>query len=116
MERALPVADQEPNAGTTTMTSRLTCCLYPTPALRKAERTANAIEQRFRVVRRRTRPMSVIQDHTSLESILFAVFARENQAQDFSTHFLLAQPPWRCPDARSAAGCLLRVKTAHATI
>ncbi len=35
-------------------------------------RTTNAIERRFREVRRRTRPMGVFQDRTSMDRILFA--------------------------------------------
>ena len=37
-------------------------------------RTTNAIERRFREVRRRTRPMGTFQDKTSMDRILFAVF------------------------------------------
>ena len=42
---------------------------------RKKIRTTNAIERRFREVRRRTRPMGVFSDRTSVERILFAVFS-----------------------------------------
>ena len=41
-------------------------------------RTTNAIERRFREVKRRTRPMGVFSDKTSMERILYAVFAYEN--------------------------------------
>lgn len=67
----------------------LTCFRYKTPAERKAVRTTNAIERRFREVRRRTRPMGTFQDRTSMDRILFAVFAHENKLQGLSTPFLL---------------------------
>jgi len=54
---------------------------------RKATRTTNAIERRFREVRRRTRPMGVFSDSTSIERILFAVFTHENFKQ-------LTGAPW----------------------
>ena len=69
----------------------LTCWRYPTLAERKAVRTTNAIERRFREVRRRTRPMGVFQDRTSMDRILFAVFTHENRNQGVSTPFLLTQ-------------------------
>jgi len=58
-------------------------------AWRTAARTTNAIERRFREVRRRTRPMGVFSDRTSMERILFAVFTYENQKTGTSTPFLL---------------------------
>ena len=58
---------------------------------RKAVRTTNAIERRFREVRRRTRPMGTFQDRTSMDRILFAVFTHENKSQGVSTPFLLTQ-------------------------
>lgn len=58
---------------------------------RKATRTTNAIERRFREVKRRTRPMGVFCDKTSMERILFAVFMRENKMQGTATPFLLTQ-------------------------
>jgi putative transposase len=58
---------------------------------RTATRTTNAIERRFREVRRRTRPMGVFGDRTSMERILFAVFSYENQKAGTSTPFLLTQ-------------------------
>lgn len=61
------------------------------PAWRKAARTTNAIERRFREVRRRTRPMGVFADRTSMERILFAVFSYENQKAGSSAPFLLTQ-------------------------
>ena len=52
-------------------------------------RTTNAIERRFREVRRRTRPMGVFSDKTSMERILYAVFSYENLRQGVATPFLL---------------------------
>lgn len=69
----------------------LTCFRYKTPQQRKQVRTTNAIERRFREVRRRTRPMGTFQDKTSMDRILFAVFANENKSQGVSTLFLLTQ-------------------------
>jgi putative transposase len=63
----------------------LTCFRYKTLAERKAVRTTNAIERRFREVRRRTRPMGVFQDRTSMDRILFAVFTHENKMQGIPT-------------------------------
>lgn len=54
-------------------------------------RTTNAIERRFREVRRRTRPMGTFCDATSIDRILFAVFTYENHQQEVSTPFLLTQ-------------------------
>ena len=51
-------------------------------------RTTNAIERRFKEVRRRTRPMGVFSDRTSMERILYAVFSYENLRQGVSTPFL----------------------------
>ena len=69
----------------------LTCFRYKTVEARKRVRTTNAIERRFREVRRRTRPMGTFQDKTSMDRILFAVFANENKSQGVSTLFLLTQ-------------------------
>lgn len=69
----------------------LSCWRYPTLAERKAVRTTNAIERRFREVRRRTRPMGVFQDRTSMDRILFAVFTHENSTQGVPTLFSLTQ-------------------------
>lgn len=52
-------------------------------------RTTNAIERRFREVRRRTRPMGTFSDATSIDRILFAVFTYENHQQEVGTPFLL---------------------------
>jgi transposase-like protein len=56
-----------------------------------ALRTTNAIERRFREVKRRTRPMGTFSDHTSIDRILFAVFSYENYKQGMATPFLLTQ-------------------------
>ena len=67
----------------------LTCFRYPTLVERRQVRTTNAIERRFREVRRRTRPMGTFQDRTSMDRILFAVFIHENKSQGASTPFSL---------------------------
>ena len=67
----------------------LTCFRYKTLDERKRVRTTNAIERRFREVRRRTRPMGTFQDRTSMDRILFAVFTHENQNQGAPTLFSL---------------------------
>lgn len=69
----------------------LTCFRYRSEAKRRAVRTTNAVERRFREVRRRTRPMGTFQDKTSMDRILFAVFTHENKSQGVSTPFLLTQ-------------------------
>jgi transposase-like protein len=69
----------------------LTCFRYATVEERKTMRTTNAIERRFREVRRRTRPMGTFQDQTSMERILFAVLMHENRNQGLATHFALTQ-------------------------
>jgi len=67
----------------------LTFFCFSDPTWRRATRTTNAIERRFREVRRRTRPMGVFSDKTSLDRILFAVFTYENQNQGIPPIFLL---------------------------
>ena len=67
----------------------LTCYRYKSEDQRRKVRTTNAIERRFREVRRRTRPMGTFQDKTSMDRILFAVFIHENKSQGVSTPFLL---------------------------
>lgn len=67
----------------------LTCFRYKSQDQRRKVRTTNAIERRFREVRRRTRPMGTFQDKTSMDRILFAVFTHENKSQGVSTPFLL---------------------------
>ncbi len=52
-------------------------------------RTTNAIERRFREVRRRTRPMGTFSDHTSMDRIMFSVFTYENLKEGTGTPFLL---------------------------
>jgi putative transposase len=69
----------------------LTCFRYPALHERKAVRTTDEIERRFREVRRRTRPMGTFQDRTSMERILFAVFMHENPNQGLATPFALTQ-------------------------
>jgi putative transposase len=58
---------------------------------RRATRTTNAIERRFVEVRRRTRPMGVFSNNTSMERILYAIFMQENRNQGTMTPFLLTQ-------------------------
>ena len=69
----------------------LTCFRYRSEEQRRRVRTTNAIERRFREVRRRTRPMGTFQDRTSMDRILFAIFTHENKSQGVSTPFLLTQ-------------------------
>jgi len=59
------------------------------PLAPSALRTTNAIERIFREVRRRTRPMGAFSDHTSMDRIMFSVFADENLKEGTSTPFLL---------------------------
>lgn len=59
------------------------------PSLWSQIRTTNAIERRFVEVRRRTRPMGVFSDRTSMERILYAVFSYENLRQGLGTPFLV---------------------------
>ena len=56
---------------------------------RKRTRTTNAIERRFLEVRRRTRPMGVFSDRTSMDRILYAVFKNENSNQGVTSPFLV---------------------------
>lgn len=70
----------------------LACFRYETIEERKTVRATNAIKRRFPDARRRTCPMSVFQDRTSVERILFAVFTHENLTQGVPTLFSLAQP------------------------
>ena len=57
----------------------------------KQVRTTNAIERRFVEVRRRTRPMGVFSDRTSIERILFAVLMHENRKEGVGSLLLLTQ-------------------------
>jgi transposase-like protein len=68
-----------------------TCFQFADPDFRKAIRTTNAIERRFREVRRRTRPMGVFSNRTSVERILYAVLMYENLNQGVYPVFVLAQ-------------------------
>jgi putative transposase len=68
--------------------SLLTFFLFDDPDWRRWTRTTNAIERRFREVRRRTRPMGVMANKDSIERILFAIFTYENQKQGTATSFL----------------------------
>lgn len=61
------------------------------PAWHPRVRTTNAIERQFVEVRRRTRPMGVFFDSTSLERILYAVFTNQNENQGTCTLFPLTQ-------------------------
>lgn len=65
--------------------------IFDSESWRLASRTTNAIERRFREVRRRTRPMGVFSDRTSIERILFAVFSGANESQGVVTPLLLTQ-------------------------
>lgn len=67
----------------------LACFRFKDEKWRRWTRTTNAIERRFREVRRRTRPMGVFSDRTSIERILFAVFSFENQQQGVASLFLV---------------------------
>ncbi len=69
----------------------LACWRYRSLEQRKRVRTTNAIERRFREVRRRTRPMGTFQDKTSMDRILFALFANENANQGVPPIFPLTQ-------------------------
>jgi putative transposase len=69
----------------------LTCFHFTDPEFRRAIRTTNAIERRFREVRRRTRPMGVFSNRTSIERILYAVFMYENISLGVYPVFVLTQ-------------------------
>jgi len=69
----------------------LTCFQFDDPDFRKAIRTTNAIERRFREVRRRTRPMGVFSNRTSVERILYAILMYENINQGVYPVFVLTQ-------------------------
>jgi transposase-like protein len=68
--------------------SLLTFFMFDDPDWRRWTRTTNAIERRFREVRRRTRPMGVMANKDSIERILFAIFTYENLKQGTATSFL----------------------------
>ncbi len=67
----------------------LTFLQIKVPLSPSALRTTNAIERLFREVRRRTRPMGTFSDHTSMDRIMFSIFAYENLNEGTSTPFLL---------------------------
>ncbi len=69
----------------------LTCFQFSDATFRKAIRTTNAIERRFREVRRRTRPMGVFDNRTSVERILYGVFMYENINQGVCPIFVVTQ-------------------------
>ena len=71
------------------MDQLVTCWRYKTLAERKQVRTTNAIERRFREVLRRTRPMGVFQNITSMGRILYAIFTHENKSQGTGAPFAL---------------------------
>jgi transposase-like protein len=75
----------------TDLDALLTFLRFDGPLWRKRVRTTNAIERRFVEVRRRTRPMGVFFDTTSIERILYAVFTNENEHQGIRTLFPLTQ-------------------------
>ena len=52
---------------------------------------ARSAARRFREVRRRSRPMGVFQDRTSMDRILFAVLTHENSNQGVPALFSLTQ-------------------------
>ncbi len=66
-----------------------TCFQFKDLSFRKSIRTTNLIERRFREVRRRTRPMGVFSDKTSIERILYAVFMHGNKTEEAYPVFLL---------------------------
>lgn len=71
----------------------LTFFLFDSDVWRTATRTTNAIERRFREIRRRTRPMGVMANLASVERILFAVFTHENQMQGTAVPLLVEPGP-----------------------
>jgi transposase-like protein len=68
-----------------------TCFRFKDPSFRKSIRTTNHIERRFKEVRRRTRPMGVFSDRTSMDRILYAIFMYENKTEEVYPIFLLTQ-------------------------
>lgn len=73
------------------MAELLNFFMFSDPGWRKATRTTNAIERRFKEVRRRTRPMGVFSDGGSIERILYAVFTYENLNLGSTASFPLTQ-------------------------
>jgi putative transposase len=68
-----------------------TCFSFSDLSFRKSIRTTNHIERRFKEVRRRTRPMGVFSDRTSMDRILYAIFMYENKTDEAYPIFLLTQ-------------------------
>ncbi|HEY3276015.1 MAG TPA: IS256 family transposase [Syntrophorhabdaceae bacterium] len=68
-----------------------TCFQFSDPSFRKMVRTTNHIERRFKEVRRRTRPMGVFSDKTSMDRILYAIFMYENKTEEVYPIFSLTQ-------------------------
>ncbi len=66
-----------------------TCFMFKDLAFRKSIRTTNLIERRFKEVKRRTRPMGVFSDKTSMDRILYAIFMYENRSKGTSPIFSL---------------------------
>jgi transposase-like protein len=60
------------------------------PELWPQIRTTNIIERRFVELRRRTRPMGVFSDKTSMDRILYAIFAHENFKNKTGYPFILS--------------------------
>jgi len=81
--------------------SLLTFFMFDDPDWRRWTRTTNAIERRFREVRRRTRPMGVMANKDSIERILFAIFTYENLKQGTATSFLPECPARQVRGARA---------------
>ena len=67
----------------------LTCFQFTDPLFRKAIRTTNHIERRFKEVRRRTRPMGAFSNKTSVDRILYAIFTYENKTEEAHPIFAL---------------------------
>jgi len=67
----------------------LTCFRFTDPVFRKAVRTTNHIERRFKEVRRRTRPMGAFSNKTSVDRILYAIFTYENKTEEAHPIFAL---------------------------
>ena len=68
---------------------------YPMPDGRKPVRTTNAIERRFREVRRRTRPMGTFRDRTSMGRVLFTIFSNRNKNDRTAAPFTPTHNSWR---------------------
>jgi len=91
VKRWEPVYPKATRCLTKDLPDLLTFLRVPLTLKRTALRTTNAIERRFKEVRRRTRPMGTFSDHTSIDRIMLAVFTHENQKQGVTTPFLLTQ-------------------------